>query len=156
MSKEVLQIGVRESEGTRVLRLAGDLDTYTTAQLSRVCRTWLPGAKRIVVDLDRLEYIDSAGLSALVGIWVQANQDGAEMAVVCRNPRVRRVFEITGLLNLFPIEDAVSPTTTFKVTGYVSTEDPDTGVADHVSRPVISSTSPVTRLGKWPQGKMPS
>ena len=103
MNGEVLQIGVSEIAGARVLRLTGDLDSYTSDRLSTISKAWISGAKKIIVNLDGLEYIDSSGLSALVGIWVRARESGVQMVVSCQNPRIHRVLEITGLLNLFTL-----------------------------------------------------
>jgi len=119
MSREVLQIGVSEVAGARVLRLTGELDSYTSDRLSAVSKTWIPGAKKIVVNLDGLEYIDSAGLSALVGVWVRARESGAQMVVSCQNPRIHRVLEITGLLNLFTLVEAEPDAKVVQDTGYV-------------------------------------
>ncbi|HUV05286.1 MAG TPA: STAS domain-containing protein [Armatimonadota bacterium] len=110
MNREVLDIGVSEIAGARVLRLTGDLDSYTSDRLAAVSKTWVAGAKKIIVDLDALEYVDSAGLSALVGVWVRARESGAQMVVSCRNPRIHRVLEITGLLNLFTLVNGESDT----------------------------------------------
>lgn len=103
MNREVLHIGVSENDGTRILRLTGELDSYTSGRLAWITETWLKGAERLVVNLDGLEYIDSSGLSALVGIWVKARERGARLAICCGNPRIFRILEITGLVNLFNV-----------------------------------------------------
>ena len=103
MNPEVLHIGMSERAGTRVLRLTGELDSYTSDRLAGVAGVWLTGAKKIIIDLDGLEYIDSTGLAALVGMWVKARD---RMVISCSNPRIRRIMEITGLLNLFSFEEA--------------------------------------------------
>jgi anti-sigma B factor antagonist len=104
MNREVLHIGVSDNGGTRVVRLTGELDSYTSYRLTSVADTWIPGAQRLLVNLDGLDYIDSSGLSALVGMWVKATETGADMSISCRNPRIHRVLEITGLVNLFNIQ----------------------------------------------------
>jgi anti-anti-sigma factor len=104
MSREVLQIGFREIGGTRIVRLTGELDSYTRDRLDAISETWIQDAKRVVLNLDDLEYIDSAGLSALVWMWVQARDRGGELTISCGNPRIYRILEITGLLKLFTLE----------------------------------------------------
>lgn len=108
MNGEVFQIGLRETEEARVLRLSGELDSFTSERLTTISETWLHGAKRLVVNLDELQYIDSSGLSALVWMWVQAKDNGTQMRITCNNARIHRVLEITGLLNLFVLEPAVA------------------------------------------------
>ena len=123
MNPEVLHIGMSDKGGTRVLRLTGDLDSYTSDRLTGIARTWVTGAKKIIVNLDGLEYIDSSGLAALVGMWVKARDHHASLVISCQNPRIHRVMEITGLLNLFNFEEAeiarpvLSPVTKFVPVG---------------------------------------
>lgn len=100
---DVLRIGVMDNAGTTVLKLSGDLDSYTSPRLSRYGKSWLRKSKKLVVNLDDLDYIDSTGLSALVAMWVNAKEQGIPMVISCRSPRIHRVFEITGLLNLFTV-----------------------------------------------------
>ncbi len=101
MNKEVLHIGIRESGTTRVLKLTGELDSYTSDRLRSISETWIPGARKVVVNLDKLDYIDSSGLAALVGMWVRARDNGVELVLTCRNRRVNKIMEITGLSKLF-------------------------------------------------------
>jgi anti-anti-sigma regulatory factor len=65
---------------------------------------WIDGADRVILNLDDLKYIDSAGLSALIWIWMEAKGHDAELLVQCNNRRIHRVLEITGLLKLFTVE----------------------------------------------------
>lgn len=100
---DVLKIGVMENAGTTVLKLSGDLDSYTSPRLSKFGKTWLKKTNKLIVNLDDLDYIDSTGLSALVAMWVITKEQGVSMVVSCRSPRIHRVFELTGLLNLFNV-----------------------------------------------------
>ena len=116
---DVLRIGVMDNAGTTVLKLSGDLDSYTSPKLAKFGKTWLKKTKKLVVNLDDLDYIDSTGLSALVAMWVNSKDQGIPMVISCRSPRIHRVFEITGLLNLFTVvfsgrkgSSATSPLTT--------------------------------------------
>jgi stage II sporulation protein AA (anti-sigma F factor antagonist) len=106
MEDEVLRIGISESDNTCVLRLSGELDSYTSERLSSLPLTWTFGLKKIIVNLDGLEYIDSSGLTVLVGMWVKAMEHGIRLIITCRNPRINRIFEITGLLNLFRMDSS--------------------------------------------------
>ncbi len=100
---DVLRIGVMDNAGTTVLKLSGDLDSFTSPRLSKYGRSWLRKSRKLVVNLDDLDYIDSTGLSALVAMWVNAKEQGIPMVISCRSPRIHRIFELTGLLNLFTV-----------------------------------------------------
>jgi anti-sigma B factor antagonist len=106
MNREVLHIGVKDKGTTRVLSLTGELDSYTSNRLKSISEIWIPGSRRLVVNLDKLDYIDSSGLAALVRMWVMARDNGAEMVLKCRSTRILRILEITGLSNLFVLDGA--------------------------------------------------
>jgi anti-sigma B factor antagonist len=108
MESDVLHIGVSEIGDTRVVRLVGDLDSYTSNRLRSISEKWIPGAKKVIVNLDGLEYIDSSGLSALVGVSEVARKNGVLMLLSCHNSRIYRVLELTGLVNFFSVVDIVS------------------------------------------------
>ncbi|MDH7481438.1 MAG: STAS domain-containing protein [Armatimonadota bacterium] len=114
-SKEIFQIGVNEIGTTRVLRLIGDLDSYTSRRLLFAVDSWIDNVEKLLVNLDQIEYIDSTGLAALVAIWVEAEKRGVRFILSCKNSRVYRVLEITGLLNLFNL--AEGSTTSVPIAG---------------------------------------
>jgi len=105
MSIETLHIAVEDTSEAKVLRLSGELDCYSSSQLSDIHSKGLLKANRLIVDLNGIEYIDSAGLAALVRLWVEAEESKVAMTISCGNPRIRRVLEITGLIKLFQMND---------------------------------------------------
>jgi hypothetical protein len=60
----------------------------------------------VVVNLDKLEYVDSSGLAALVRMWVTARDFGVRMVFECRSRRINQILEITGLSGLFDVTGA--------------------------------------------------
>ncbi len=106
---------VREEErdpGVHIVWLSGQFDfSHVASARSLINRRIEEGAKLIIVNLDALEYIDSAGLGVLVGTLARLRERGGELAIVCRSPRIRRVFDITKLTQLLVIyetdEDAL-------------------------------------------------
>lgn len=58
----------------------------------------------IVIDLSKLEFIDSAGLGMLLIVREEANK--ADRSLVLRGPRgqVKRMFDVTKLSTLFTVE----------------------------------------------------
>jgi anti-anti-sigma factor len=93
-----------EHEGATVkLRLEGELDIAARDELVSRFREALsaqPGA--LVVDLGPLRFIDSTGLSAILGIWKRAEEEGFGLTILPGPPDVQRTFEITGLLRRLP------------------------------------------------------
>jgi anti-sigma B factor antagonist len=63
------------------------------------------GARTIVLDLGAMSFIDSSGLGVLVGVLKRLkDQQGDTIVLRDLQEPVRRVFEITGLTELFRIE----------------------------------------------------
>jgi anti-sigma B factor antagonist len=90
------EIEADEAGGTATLRLHGELDMAAAPKLAEVVHELQhDGAPEIVVDLRGLSFLDSMGLSALLGAHV-AGQDGHHKVSFIRGPRsVQRVFSVT-------------------------------------------------------------
>ena len=107
-----LQIEVRRQEDIAVIILSGEVDAYTCARLRQAMIEAIEdGGANLVVDMKNVEYIDSSGLGTLVGGLKRVSERQGTIAVVCTNPQIRKVFDITGLVKVFPIygseDDAV-------------------------------------------------
>lgn len=60
-------------------------------------------AHTVILDLSEVPYVDSAGLGLLVSAHVSRQKAGRRMALSGINPRVRKLFEITRMSDLFLI-----------------------------------------------------
>ncbi len=56
----------------------------------------------LVADLDQVRFIDSAGLAALASAARRAAAHGGSLHVVCARPRIRQLFQLTGLDRRLP------------------------------------------------------
>jgi anti-sigma B factor antagonist len=93
--------------GVCIVRFAGQFDfSHVATARSAIDQRIEAGAQLIVVNLDGLDYIDSAGLGVLVGTLARLRDRNGEMSVVCSAPRIRRVFEITRLTQLMALHDS--------------------------------------------------
>jgi anti-sigma B factor antagonist len=90
------QVETRDEGQVRVLKLSGELDVASSADLERSVRE-VSDYDRLVVDLSDLEFIDSTGLSVLVAAHHQAVAAGHEFCVVQGPPQVQRLLALTGL-----------------------------------------------------------
>jgi len=92
-----------------IIELEGEVDVYTAPQLKQQMIGLLEqGATALVVDLTRVEYLDSTALGVLIGGLKRLRERDGDMVLVCPSPRIRRVFEITGLDKIFDIYNAQS------------------------------------------------
>jgi anti-sigma B factor antagonist len=60
------------------------------------------GHGRLVVDMSRTEFCDTAGLHALVAAHKRALAEGGELRLVVAGAAVQRIFAITGLSRVIP------------------------------------------------------
>ena len=99
-----LQINVRSKRDVAVIDLTGEVDAYTSARFREAMVEVIDdGAVNLVIVMDKVEYIDSSGLGALVGGLKRASERDGRIVIVCKNPQVKKVFEITGLERVFPL-----------------------------------------------------
>jgi anti-sigma B factor antagonist len=90
-----------------------DLHGHRLDDLGDTLRTLLErGGSRIVLDLDKVRFFDSAGLGELVAWKKRALQHGGDVKLLRPQARVRDVFALTNLTRVFQIfeseEDAVA------------------------------------------------
>lgn len=100
----------RYADGARHrLALAGDLDISTVdALLDCVRDLGARGARSIVLDLRDLAFMDSTGLSALLGCRRICRERRCAFALIPGPPHIQRVFQMTGLDGQFAFERAAS------------------------------------------------
>jgi anti-sigma B factor antagonist len=90
--------------GGGVIAVRGEIHMSTAPELSALLSDALGrGMTSLVLDLSEVEFIDSTGLSVLLNVLRRLTQRGGALAVVCTNPTVLRLFEITRLESTFDI-----------------------------------------------------
>jgi len=67
----------------------------------------LRGGDRVVLDLGRVNFMDSSGLGAIVALGRSLSRSGGELRLANVTPHVRTVFELTRLHRAFEIYDTV-------------------------------------------------
>jgi anti-sigma B factor antagonist len=88
-------------EDATVVRCSGFLTGPYAPELKAHVRRLLPGAKRIVLDLGEVVYMDSSGLGTVVALYVSAKAARSELQVVHLSKQIRQLFQVTRLLSLF-------------------------------------------------------
>lgn len=86
-----------------VLTVAGEVDVYTSPKLrSALIEAAGEDCSVVVVDMDKVGFIDSSGLGVLVGALRRVREAGGDLRVVCSRESVIKIFRITGLDKVFP------------------------------------------------------
>ena len=107
-----LQIDVQRRDGYTVLSPQGEIDFATGPQLkSAITETLVAGEVHLVVDLLRVEFIESTGLGALIGGRRRAFAMGGSLSLVCAEEQMLKLFRITGLDKVFAIFPSLAAAT---------------------------------------------
>jgi anti-sigma B factor antagonist len=92
-----------------VVSVSGELDIATADRFAEeLGRTAERNARRVIVDLVGLTFIDSVALGVLTEEARRLRAAGGTCIVVSQDPRILRVFEITGLDRIFRIERSLA------------------------------------------------
>ena len=100
---DVLTVLVRHEPDYVLVTVAGEVDFASAAGLREQLFTLAPAGRPLVADLDRVSFIDAAGLGVLAGAARQAAAQGTSLQVVCARRRVRRLFGLTQLDQTVPV-----------------------------------------------------
>lgn len=107
----MLEIEVELRDGAARVLLAGEADLTAKQQLSHALLAAVrrDGIEHIDVDLDRLTFLDSSGISALLVALREAKGLGRTLRVRNADGIVARVLTITGILGLLTGEAPAAP-----------------------------------------------
>jgi anti-sigma B factor antagonist len=103
-----LGLDVRKVDEHSVVDVKGEIDVYTAPKLrEKLVELAGGGVNRVVVNLEKVEFLDSTGLGVLIGGMKRLRSTDGDLTLVCTQPRILKVFEITGLTKVFSIHDSV-------------------------------------------------
>ncbi|MGW2588295.1 STAS domain-containing protein [Streptomyces virginiae] len=110
----LLDIEVRATATGPVVEVVGELDYGTSAALRELFTTLpLEPGQRLVLDLARMAFCDSSGISALIAVRNHAQSAAAEIALAAVPANTLRVLRVVGLDQVFPlhpdVESAIRP-----------------------------------------------
>ncbi len=83
--------------------LEGRLDTTTAPTLEADLKGSLDGVTKLIFDLEKLEYISSAGLRVLLSSQKIMNKQGA-MVITNTSEAVKEIFDVTGFSDILSFE----------------------------------------------------
>ena len=99
-------IEIKENNGGMLAILNGRLDTPAAVKAQQEIGPLLENAdKEIVFDCTNLEYISSSGLRLFLTIRKEASVKGGKVIIENINDEIRKVFMMTGFLNLFEMQE---------------------------------------------------
>jgi anti-anti-sigma factor len=104
-----IDINIVERGDAVVVVVKGEVDLSAASQFAQsLARAGLSDAPAIVLDLDRVSFMDSAGVHVLLQFSVSERGRG-RLAVTRGSPQVRRLLEVTGVRRFVSFVPAPAP-----------------------------------------------
>jgi anti-sigma B factor antagonist len=103
-----LRLDVTERDGWSVLAVHGEVDVATAPRLREQLIKLVNDERfKLVVDLGDVDFIDSTGLGVLIGARKRVHTHDGDVRLVIADRRILKVFDITGLDQIFAISASV-------------------------------------------------
>ncbi len=108
-----MQIETTVIDGISVSKVSGRMDATTVAVFSEACQKLLEsGPGKIIIDLEGLEYISSAGLRGILTLGKACKTNGSDLAFCSMQAMVADIFKLSGftsILKVYPsLEEAMA------------------------------------------------
>lgn len=97
----------RKTEGNiDIINLQGRLDINSASDLKEASREIIDKKNcRLILNMEKVDFVNSAGLGALVSLFKDARSSRGEIRLVNLAPYVKEIFDITQLSSIFNIYD---------------------------------------------------
>ncbi|MCD4651522.1 MAG: STAS domain-containing protein [Candidatus Cloacimonetes bacterium] len=103
-----MEIGFVKKESVGVISVSGRLDASNAEELKDKFRSHLRKTHNFVMDLSKLEFLDSTGLGAIVACLKYSSEKNGDVVIANLQSKPRMVFEITRAYKIFDVFDDVN------------------------------------------------
>jgi anti-anti-sigma factor len=91
-----------------IVKVSGRMDAITAPEFEKSCLGWIEqGDSALVVDLEGLEYMSSAGLRSILIVGKKLKSVGGSLSFSSLTPNVAHVFSISSFGSMFPVYDSL-------------------------------------------------
>ena len=99
-----MQINTTIQDGVSVTKIAGRMDATTVTEFNDECQKLLnSGSGRIIIDLEGLEYISSAGLRGILTMGKACKSAGTTLAFCSMQAMVADMFKLSGFTSILKV-----------------------------------------------------
>jgi anti-sigma B factor antagonist len=107
-----MELKIRKHEETYIIDVNGEMDLYNSYKLKELVMKMLEKKiERFIINLEKVEYIDSSGIGALIYVSSTLKKMNIKFMIANIHGSVKKVIELTKLMGYFPIanslEDAI-------------------------------------------------
>jgi anti-sigma B factor antagonist len=100
-----LGFSVRHHGDRATIHIRGEIDLATCPLLQAIVVDLVDrGCHQLIVDLERVSFLDCAGIRVLVDARRRVQEQGGSVRLVRPGPLVCRVLALTGMTEVFPID----------------------------------------------------
>ena len=89
-----------------IFEIEEDIDECCVQKISRridnEIQRYMP--KEVIFDFSNVSFMDSAGIGLIIGRYKLINMIGGELKIANVNTQIQKIFEMSGLLRLIPVE----------------------------------------------------
>jgi anti-sigma B factor antagonist len=97
-----------EINGVSIITFKGRIDSQMAMELESILQNiYTIGKYKLVLNMEEVRYMSSAGLRTLADILTKNRENGGDLKLVALNPKVLRVFEVIGFNNFFALYENV-------------------------------------------------
>ncbi|HBD09675.1 MAG TPA: anti-sigma factor antagonist [Syntrophobacteraceae bacterium] len=102
-----MELNCEKMDNAMVVTVKGRLDTVTAPDFERQCSAWIDqGEISLLVDLNQLDYVSSAGLRTILVVSKKLKHKGGRMCFCGARDMVLRVLSLANFTSLFPVYDS--------------------------------------------------
>jgi anti-sigma B factor antagonist len=102
-----VQLNTRFNENIIIIDISGEVDLYNSPNIKdMIIDKMNSGYKKIVLNLNDVSYIDSSGIGTLIYCRTTLNQANGQLKIINIKDSVKRIFELTRLVNYFNVFDS--------------------------------------------------
>jgi anti-sigma B factor antagonist len=103
-----LELKVRKSGTIYIIDIEGEMDLYNAFKLKELVGKMLDrGISLFVINMEKVEYIDSSGIGALIFVSSALKKKNAKLVITNVHGSVKKVIELTKLTGYFPMQETL-------------------------------------------------
>lgn len=91
-----------------IVKVDGRIDAVSAPEFEKSCLEWVEqGESVLIMDMEKLEYMSSAGLRSILVVGKKLKAAGGSIAFSSLKPHVAHVFSISGFGSMFPVHESL-------------------------------------------------